>query len=76
MVFVLGENLWAKTHRNVSDKFGEVRVKILRTPKNLLASTPMAEVTSSCEVLFGDREGISLRLTVNKALLSTRPWNS
>jgi len=32
-----------KSHENVSGKFGEIRAKILRTPKTLPASTPMSE---------------------------------
>jgi len=30
-----------KLHNNISGKFGEIRAKILRTPKNLPAPTPM-----------------------------------
>jgi len=30
-----------KSHNNFSGKFGKIRAKILRTPKNLLAPTPM-----------------------------------
>jgi len=35
------ENLWQKAHKNVSGKFEEIRAKILRTPENLPAPTPM-----------------------------------
>jgi len=40
MIFV-GENLQAKSHKNLSGKFRKIRAKILRTPKNLPAPTLM-----------------------------------
>jgi len=43
MIFV-GENLWSKGTQKFSGKFGEVRAKILRTPKNLLAPAPMIRI--------------------------------
>ena len=35
----MGENLLAKATQNFSGKFGGLRAKTLRTPKNLLAPT-------------------------------------
>jgi len=34
-----------KSHNNFSDKFGEIRAKMVRIPKNLLAPTPMIRGT-------------------------------
>jgi len=41
-MMVVGKNLKAKvTQQNFSGKLGEIRAKILRTSKNLLATTPV-----------------------------------
>jgi len=45
MIFV-GENLWAKSHKNFLGKFGKILAKILRTPKHFLAPTPMVVTCS------------------------------
>jgi len=39
-----GRNMWAKCHKNVSGKFGKIRAKILRTPKNSPAPAPVDEL--------------------------------
>jgi len=40
-MFFVGENLWAKGVQKFSGKFGEILAKILHTPKNLPAPTPI-----------------------------------
>ena len=53
-------SLWEKSCRqksqnNFSGKFGEIRAKIIHTPKNLLASTPMFEaLRNTSKSLFCD----------------------
>ena len=46
-----GRSLWennrTKSDPNFSSKFGEIRAKILRTSKNLLARTPMLVISSN-----------------------------
>ena len=44
MIFV-GENCRQKSQNNFSGKSGEIRAKILRIPKILLAPTPMQITT-------------------------------
>jgi len=44
-----------KKHKNFSGKFGKIRAKILRTPKNLLAPTPMLENSGRSQMRFGER---------------------
>jgi len=41
------KNCRQKLHKNFSGKFQEIRAKIFRTTKNLIAPTPMLLVTNS-----------------------------
>jgi len=47
MVFV-GENLQAKVIQKLLGKFGEIWVKIHRTPENLRTPTPMVATLGMC----------------------------